>query len=177
MRRWLRSIFHHTPPKLAPGEVVLLTIHMHWLSFIARITPMVSLSVITTLVATLSPVNVILVWAVQYSVIVYLLSALAIAHALMIFYRIMEWRASTLCITTTRVIRGSGIFTFTGSSMNRRKLTDVLHRKPLVGRLFNYGTIRFETSGQLPVQVIKFVPAPETVYRAILGDVGDATAT
>ena len=49
------------------------------------------------------------------------------------------------------------------------KITDSTYHKSLIGHVFNFGTLRIESSGQTQsIERIDLLPCPDTIYRATL---------
>ncbi len=104
------------------------------------------------------------VWWVQAGAILATLT-----HQGWLVYLILAWRNDWIIVTDRRLLRVHGVFTTTVDAMNLDKITDTTYHKSLIGHVFNYGTLRFESSGQTQaIERIDLLPAPDAIYRATL---------
>ncbi len=167
VRAWLVRLLVPALPLsyLAAGEQVRVLTRLHWIAP-ARVIVRMSLLMVAvgfaTWVAALVAPGVFLVQA--------LLWGAAAVHSVMLGWRVLLWRAETIVVTDRRVYRLSGIFTITVDSVQLEQVTDVTIRHTIAGRIFDYGTLRFESAGQRQgLEQLDHVPGPGAVYRCALG--------
>lgn len=102
----------------------------------------------------------------------------ALATVLYFGYHVLEWWVERIIVTDKRFMLTSGILETKISLMPITKVTDMSYTRPVVGRVFGYGTLRVESAGQKQdLEKITYLPRPEEVYDAIseliFGDKGD----
>ena len=97
-----------------------------------------------------------------------LLWYVALAAILRFAYLLLEWWVERVVVTDKRFMLTSGIFETKISLMPITKVTDMSYKRPLIGRLLGYGTLRVESAGQKQdLENIEYLPRPEEVYDAI----------
>ena len=69
-----------------------------------------------------------------------------IVPLLRIGWAFLSWRVNVFVLTNRRVVEVTGIFNKTVSDSSLEKLTDVVLRQPLLGRIFGYGSIEILTA-------------------------------
>jgi len=137
-------------------------------------------------VALLTPVVVIgVAWILQQfagvqgvELVQTVLWYVALLAVLYFGYHVLEWWVERIIVTDKRFMLTSGILETKISLMPITKVTDMSYTRPLVGRMFGYGTLRVESAGQKQdLEKIVFLPRPEEVYDAIseliFGEKGD----
>lgn len=83
-------------------------------------------------------------------------------------WRFWEWRAANIVVTDRRIMEVSGLITRKVASMPLEKLTDLVYKRSLLGRVFGYGGIAVESAGQEQgLTNIDFIPNPDDFYRAV----------
>ncbi|MDQ3154466.1 MAG: PH domain-containing protein [Actinomycetota bacterium] len=103
------------------------------------------------------------VWLIQS-----LLWYLAFAAVLRFAYYVLDWWVERIVVTDKRFMLTSGIIITNVAMMPITKVTDLTYKRPLVGRIFGYGTLVVESAGQIQaLNQITFLPRPEEVNDAI----------
>lgn len=166
VRAWLRDAVGPRSPwsYLAPDELCLIRTHLHWLvplRAIAKAAVSMPLAIVVTLLlAFLAPGW----WWLQVALWVG-----TVAHQCYLIWLVLLWRAEQIIVTDRRLIRISGVFTTTVDDVRLSQITDTSYRRSLLGRIFDYGSIRIESAGQVQaLERIDFVPSPGAIYRATL---------
>lgn len=107
------------------------------------------------------------VWWLQ--LIVWLVAG---AHPVTLFYHAARWQSDQVLVTDrARFVRVSGVFTTSIDERDLARVTDLGMHQSLSGRLFGYGTFRFESAGRhddgAKRELVEWVPNPALVYQAI----------
>lgn len=166
VRVWLRECFTPADPAsyLGPRELCLIRTRLHWVVPLKRIAQgavMMPLAIALTLLFTFLLPSV---WWLQVA-----MWLATVAHQLWIVYQVVAWRVKEVIVTDRRLILVHGVFTSTVDAVNLTKITDTSYRQSFLGHVFNYGSLRIETSGQAQaIERLDFVPAPVDVYQATL---------
>lgn len=82
--------------------------------------------------------------------------------------RYARWRATSLVVTTQRVVRRSGILARRGQEIPLAQIADVSYRQGLFQRLIRAGDVRIEAAGRDDAEVFHAVPRPAAVEREII---------
>lgn len=166
VRVWLRECFTTADPAfyLGPRELCMIRTRLHWVVPLKRIAQgavMVPLAIALTLLATFLLPSV---WWLQAG-----MWAATVVHQLWIVYLVVAWRVDEIIVTDRRLIRVHGVFTSTIDAVSLTKITDTSYHQSFLGHVFDYGSLRIETSGQTQaIERLEFVPAPVDVYQATL---------
>jgi uncharacterized membrane protein YdbT with pleckstrin-like domain len=89
------------------------------------------------------------------------------------------WWVESMVITDKRVMLSRGILTQRIAMMPLRKVTDLTFQQSILGRMLNYGTMIFESAGQIQgLDKVDFMPHPEETYEALTALIfGDKSQT
>jgi len=161
-RAWLREVISPAPPEsyVAHGEQCILATRRHWL---------VPLRDIARGSGMMAVIGVLIIVAPGLFLVQLVLLLSALAHTAWIGWCVLKWRIERIAVTDTRLIRVSGIITTTVDTVPLSEITDMSFRQSIPGRILDYGEIQIETAGQKrAIELLSFVPAPSTVYRALL---------
>lgn len=78
------------------------------------------------------------------------------------------WSVDRYVLTTDRILSITGIFNKKVVSMPLAKITDLTYEKPIVGRIFGYGSLDLESAGQQGLERIDYLPDPDHFYRSVM---------
>jgi hypothetical protein len=78
------------------------------------------------------------------------------------------WWVDRYVLTTDRILSMAGIFNKKVVSMPLAKITDLTYERPILGRVFGYGTLDLESAGQQGLERIDFLPDPDHFYRSVM---------
>jgi hypothetical protein len=78
------------------------------------------------------------------------------------------WWVDRYVLTTDRILSMSGIFNKRVVSMPLAKITDLTYERPIIGRIFGYGSLDLESAGQQGLERIDFLPDPDHFYRSVM---------
>lgn len=147
---------------LAEGERVERTFHPHWLTVLAPSVLGLLLLAAAIVVAWLTPddgAGTMVQW-----VAVALLAALAIPLVLVPFLR----RQTTLYVVTShRVMVRRGILSKSGKDVPLAKVTDVSFEQTLLDRIINSGSLRIESAGDSPDELLRNIPHSADVQQLV----------
>ena len=92
----------------------------------------------------------------------------ALAATIYAGVRVVQWRSYRYVLTDLRIMIIDGVFARSVSSVPFTKVADSSYRRSLLGRIFGFGELRFDVSGERaqPVALTK-VPRPDEVFRLI----------
>ena len=149
---------------LSEQEYVVLQVHKHWMASIgawARL--VVAVPVLVTSWAFEPP----LFW------ILFVLSLAVVGQAL---YAIIDQYRDRFVITNQRVFRVHGTFDVQRASVPLGRILDITVKKPLVGRIFNYGHFVFESAAQVQglseVRFVRDVDARDRILQETMQRAG-----
>jgi uncharacterized membrane protein YdbT with pleckstrin-like domain len=131
---------------LSEQEYIVLEVYKHWMaSFGAWTRLVVAVPVLVSSFAFQPP----LFWV---------LLVLGLGVAAQAVYSIVDEYRDRFVITNQRVFRVHGTFSVQRASVPLGRILDITVRKPLVGRLFNYGHFVFESAAQVQgLSEVRFV--------------------
>ena len=158
---------------LLPTERRVIRVRMHWAVMAKHLTQTGLFLLLMVVVQTYLPSS-----AVVDNVTFYL----ALAAVLRFTLLTVLWWIERIVITDKRVMLAQGIITHSVGMMPLSKVTDLTFERTLSGRMLGYGTIVFESAGQIQaLNRITYMPRPEEVYEAlselIFGEKGRTKAT
>ena len=147
---------------LAEGERVERSFNPHWLTVIAPTLLGVILLAAVAVVVRLTPDDTTgntLQW-----IVLALLAVLAIPLVLVPFLR----RQTTLYVVTShRVMVRRGILNKYGKDITISKITDVSFEQTLLDRVINSGSLRIESAGDSPDELLRNIPHSHEVQQLI----------
>ena len=131
---------------LSEQEYIVLEVYKHWMASVgAWLRLVVAVPVLVSAFAFEPP----LFW------VLFLLAAGVAAQAL---YSIIDEYRDRFVITNQRVFRVHGTFNVQRASVPLGRILDITVKKPLIGRLFNYGHFVFESAAQVQgLSEVRFV--------------------
>ncbi len=131
---------------LSEQEYIVLEVYKHWMASIAAWTRLVV--AVPVLVSS---------WAFEPPLFWVLLVA-ALGVSVQAAYAIIDEYRDRFVITNQRVFRVHGTFSVQRASVPLGRILDITVKKPLVGRLFNYGHFVFESAAQVQgLSEVRFV--------------------
>lgn len=93
---------------------------------------------------------------------------LALAVVVWFGWRLLEWWENRFIVTDKRILLLSGFLTHRIGMMPLRKVTDMTYERPLIGRLFGFGTFVMESAGQdQALHRVDYLPHPDMLYREV----------
>ena len=149
---------------LSEQEYVVLQVHKHWM---ASIGAWARLVVAVPVLVTSWAFDPVLFW------ILFVLSLAVVAQAL---YAIIDQYRDRFVITNQRVFRVHGTFDVQRASVPLGRILDITVKKPLVGRIFNYGHFVFESAAQVQglseVRYVRDVDARDRILQETMQRAG-----
>ncbi|MCL9797322.1 PH domain-containing protein [Frankia sp. AgKG'84/4] len=146
---------------LAVNEQAVTNVRLHWV-VLAR--------VILETVAGLVAVLAIAIYSATHGgggkVLVTLLWWMALAAVVRLAWRVLDWDRTRLLITTSRLVRVSGIISTKVQSIPMSKITDLSYTMDPNGRLLGYGAFVLETEGdhKSDLEKLAHIPRPDRFY-------------
>ncbi len=151
-------------PILLPGERLVAAVHAHWAKQIEPVASTVGAFVVaawvdSNLTAKTQAVGTV-VWL------------LALAVALRLAWRLLEWRHDWFVATDKRLIMRYGLITHKVAMMPLMKVTDMSYQRTIPGQLLGYGRFVMESAGQdQALRVVSWVPDSDRIYRSICSEI------
>lgn len=135
-----------TDDQLLPGEILIASVHQHFL-VLARpiILGAISGAVLTGLAVVFE----------KYWFLLFYLFPLAF-----LVWEWLVWRRREYIVTDKRVVKQEGVFNVNSFDAPLDKINNVFHEQTLTGRIFKYGTVRLETASEQGTSVFTFLPGP-----------------
>ncbi|HVA03471.1 MAG TPA: PH domain-containing protein [Acidimicrobiales bacterium] len=144
---------------LTEDEEVVVEIRPHW-AFLGR--PLV----VAVGVVTLS-IAVMVVFAKAPPAVLYILLILVACSALWLVARLIRWFATSLVVTTTRIVQRSGVFGRTGLELRLERVNQLSYHQSISDRILRTGELHVEMGGETGVVVFDRVPRPAAVQSII----------
>jgi uncharacterized membrane protein YdbT with pleckstrin-like domain len=128
------------------GEYVVREVHHHWVaSVFAWSRVVVAVPVVVSAFAYVGPLRLLLL-------------VLGLALGGQALFRVVDEHRDRFVITNMRVFRVHGTFSTQRASVPLGRILDITVKKPLIGRLLNYGHFVFESAAQVQgISEIRFV--------------------
>jgi hypothetical protein len=144
---------------LTEDEEVVVEIRPHW-AFLGR--PLV----VAVGVVTLSIV-VVVAFSKAPPAVLYILLVLVACSALWLVARLVRWFATSLVVTTTRIVQRSGVFGRTGLELRLERVNQLSYHQSISDRILRTGELHVEMGGETGVVVFDRVPRPAAVQSII----------
>jgi uncharacterized membrane protein YdbT with pleckstrin-like domain len=122
--------------QLGASERILYTERHHWVFFVAEM-----LKWILFAVAVLALVVLLKVWWLPDAGWVWWLLLVFIVPAARIVWGFFSWRMNVYVLTNRRVIESTGVLSKRVADSSLEKLTDIVLKQSVFGRLLHYGDI------------------------------------
>jgi uncharacterized membrane protein YdbT with pleckstrin-like domain len=150
---------------LSEQEYVVLEVYKHWMASIAAWVRLVI--AVPVLVSSFAAPDPVWFW------VLFLVSAAVVGQAL---YSIIDEYRDRFVITNQRVFRVHGTFSVQRASVPLGRILDITVKKPLVGRVFNYGHFVFESAAQVQglseVRFVRDIDARDRVLQETMQRAG-----
>ena len=144
---------------LTEDEEVVVEIRPHW-AFLGR--PLVvAVGVVTLAIAVMVAFSSAPPWVLYVLLISVALSALWLAG------RLVRWFATSLVITTTRIVQRSGVLGRNGLELRLERVNQLSYHQSILDRLLRTGQLHVEMGGETGVVVFDRVPRPSAVQSII----------
>jgi hypothetical protein len=159
-------------PAFLPSELPILgRVRHHWIVLLRLPHPVLGIALLVLLV---------MAWAQPYPTVIVL--ALLLGGNLLL--RWQTWRAESVILTRTRIIRVRGVpeTTSSESSLRLSGISGLVLEQTVLGKLLDYGSIEIEAPGQHPdVRQLTKIARPHPFYlqirRVIYGKEADFDPT
>jgi hypothetical protein len=144
---------------LTEDEEVVVEIRPHW-AFLGK--PLViCVAVVAFAIA------VIVDFSSAAPAVFYLLLVLVGCSALWLAGRLVRWFATSLVVTTTRIVQRSGVFGRTGLELRLERVNQLSYHQSIPDRIMRTGELHVEVGGETGVVVFARVPRPAAVQSII----------
>ncbi len=80
---------------------------------------------------------------------------------------ILRWRTTHYVVTSHRVMVRRGILAKEGKDITLSKITDVSFQQSLIDRIIRSGTLRIESAGDSPDEVLRNIPRSDQVQQLV----------
>jgi uncharacterized membrane protein YdbT with pleckstrin-like domain len=147
---------------LARGEKVEKSLHPHWLTVAVPTVVAVLLIGIGVAVSVATPddqTGNIIEWVVD--------GILVLSAIPLVIVPFLRWRTTHYVITSHRVMVRRGILTKSGKDITLSKITDVSFEQTLLDRIVNAGSLRIESAGDSPDEMLQSIPHSNVVQQLI----------
>ena len=122
--------------QLGASEKILYTERHHWIFPVAEMIKWILFAV-----AVLALVIVLKVWLLPDAGWVWWLLLVVLVPAVRIAWGFLSWRMNVYVLTNRRVIESTGVLSKRVADSSLEKLTDIVLRQSILGRLLGYGDI------------------------------------
>lgn len=99
--------------------------------------------------------------------VLYLLLALVTCSALWLAARLVRWFATSLVVTTSRIVQRSGVFSRSGLELRLERVNQLSYHQSIPGRILRAGELHVEMGGETGVVVFDHVPRPAAVQSVV----------
>jgi uncharacterized membrane protein YdbT with pleckstrin-like domain len=99
--------------------------------------------------------------------VLYVLLFLVAGSALWLAGRLVRWFATSLVVTTSRIVQRSGVMARNGLELRLERVNQLSYHQSLAGRLMRTGELLVEVGGETGVVVFDHVPRPAAVQSVI----------
>lgn len=122
--------------------------------------------VITAAVAA-AVVSLAMAWTTAPSAVVEVGLGIVGVTGLWLAARVARWRTTSLVITTTRLVRRSGVLARRGLDIRLDRINEVSYHQSLAGRMARTGALQIEVGGEAGVVVLDHVRRPAAVAGVV----------
>ena len=144
---------------LTEDEEVVVEIRPHW-AFLGRAL------VVCVLVVALA-IAIVVEFSNASPDIFYLLLVLVGCSALWLAARLVRWFATSLVVTTTRIVQRSGVLGRHGLELRLERVNQLSYHQSILDRVLRTGELHVEVGGETGVVVFARVPRPAAVQSII----------
>jgi len=149
---------------LNPGEEVVVDVRPHWWYLTAPVAILVVVIVGSLIAAVESAPS----WAVWLAV-----AALVVSVAFLL-HRYARWTSTRLVVTTSRLIRRTGVLSRSGREIPLAALTDISYHQNVWDRIIGAGDLLLESAGRDGQEVFPDLPHPGQIQQQIAAQVDQA---
>lgn len=144
---------------LTEDEEVVVEIRPHWV-FLGR--PLVvGLAVVALSIA------VVVKFSDAPPDVLYVLLVLVGCSALWLVARLVRWFATSLVVTTTRIVQRSGVLGRHGLELRLERVNQLSYHQSILDRIMRTGELHVEVGGETGVVVFARVPRPAVVQSIV----------
>ena len=122
--------------QLGASEKVLYTERHHWVFFVAEMMKWILFAA-----AVIAVIIILRVWLFEGASWVWWLLLVFLIPALRITWGFLSWKMNVYVLTNRRVIESTGVLSKRVADSSLEKLTDIVLKQSIVGRMLNYGDI------------------------------------
>ncbi len=122
--------------QLGAAERILYTERHHWVFFVAEMVRWILFAA-----AILALVILLRVWWLPDAGWVWWLLLVFLVPAVRIAWGFLSWRMNVYVLTNRRVIESTGVLSKRVADSSLEKLTDIVLKQSILGRMLNYGDI------------------------------------
>jgi uncharacterized membrane protein YdbT with pleckstrin-like domain len=122
--------------QLGASEKVLYTERHHWVFFVAEMIKWILFAA-----AVIAVIVIFKVWLFESASWVWWLLLVFLVPAVRIFWGFLSWKMNVYVLTNRRVIESTGVLSKRVADSSLEKLTDIVLKQSIVGRMLNYGDI------------------------------------
>ncbi|HEY5024907.1 MAG TPA: PH domain-containing protein [Acidimicrobiales bacterium] len=144
---------------LTEDEEVVVEIRPHW-AFLGK--PLVTAVGVVAL-----SIAVMVAFSDAPPALLYVLLILVGCSALWLGGRLVRWFATSLVVTTTRIVQRSGVFGRTGLELRLERVNQLSYHQGILDRILGTGELHVEMGGETGVVVFDRVPRPSAVQSII----------
>lgn len=146
---------------LNPSEQVVVDVRPHWWFLVAPVATLVVVIAGSVVAAAESAPS----WAIWMALV-----ALALAAGFLI-HRYVRWTSTRLVVTTSRLIRRTGVLSRRVQEIPMAALTDVSYRQSLWDRIIGAGDLVLESAGRDSQEVFPDLPRPARIQQQIVNQI------
>jgi membrane protein YdbS with pleckstrin-like domain len=144
---------------LTEDEEVVVEIRPHW-AFLGK--PLVLFVSVVALV-----IAVMVAFSSAPPALLYVMLILLACSSLWLAGRLVRWFATSLVVTTTRIVQRSGVFGRTGLELRLERVNQLSYHQSIPDRILRTGELHVEMGGETGVVVFARVPRPAAVQSII----------
>jgi hypothetical protein len=144
---------------LTEDEDVVVELRPHW-AFLGK--PLA----VTVAVVTLG-IAVLVAFSNAPTFVLYALLIVVAGSSLWLAGRLVRWFATSLVVTTTRIVQRSGVFSRNGLELRLERVNQLSYHQSIPGRILRTGELHVEMGGDTGVVVFDYVPRPAAVQSVI----------
>ena len=144
---------------LTEDEEVVVEIRPHW-AFLGK--PLIVVVGVVTLA-----IAIMVAFSGAPPAVLYLLLAAVGCSSLWLVGRLVRWFATSLVITTTRIVQRSGVLGRNGLELRLERINQLSYHQSLLDRMLRTGELHVEVGGETGVVVFDRVPRPGAVQSII----------
>ncbi len=144
---------------LTEDEEVVVEIRPHW-AFLGK--PLVTAVAVVAL-----SIAVMVAFSGAAPAVLYVLLVLVACSALWLVGRLIRWFATSLVVTTTRIVQRSGVLGRTGLELRLERVNQLSYHQSILDRMLRTGELHVEVGGETGVVVFDRVPRPAAVQSII----------